>query len=48
MVAIPVVALLISTWLEDLRWSANLWIGVSLCLIGNVLVLGRRARQLTR
>jgi drug/metabolite transporter (DMT)-like permease len=43
MVAIPVVALLISTWLEDLRWTANLWVGVALCLIGNVLVLGRRA-----
>ena len=43
MVAIPVIALLISTWLEDLRWTANLWVGVALCLIGNVLVLGRRA-----
>ena len=42
MVAIPVVALLISTWLEDLRWTANLWIGVALCLLGNVLVLARR------
>ncbi len=42
MVAIPVVALLISTWLEDLRWSANLWVGVALCLLGNVLVLSRR------
>ena len=43
MVAIPVVALVISTWFEDLHWSANLWAGVALCLIGNVLVLGRRA-----
>ena len=42
MVAIPVVALLISTWLEDLHWTANLWIGVALCLLGNVLVLARR------
>jgi drug/metabolite transporter (DMT)-like permease len=42
MVAIPVVALLISTWLEDLRWTANLWMGVALCLLGNVLVLARR------
>ena len=42
MVAIPVVALLISTWFEDLHWTANLWAGVALCLIGNVLVLGRR------
>jgi drug/metabolite transporter (DMT)-like permease len=43
MVAIPVVALLISTWLEDLRWTANLWIAVALCLVGNVLVLARRS-----
>ena len=42
MVAIPVVALLISTWLENLRWTANLWLGVALCLAGNVLVLARR------
>jgi drug/metabolite transporter (DMT)-like permease len=42
MVAIPVVALLISTWLENLRWTANLWTGVALCLMGNVLVLARR------
>ena len=42
MVAIPVVALLISTWFEDLHWTANLWAGAALCLIGNVLVLGRR------
>jgi drug/metabolite transporter (DMT)-like permease len=42
MVAIPVVALLISTWLEDLRWTGNLWIGVVLCLVGNVLILARR------
>jgi drug/metabolite transporter (DMT)-like permease len=42
MVAIPVVALLISTWFEDLRWTFNLWAGAALCLVGNVLVLGRR------
>jgi drug/metabolite transporter (DMT)-like permease len=41
MVAIPVVALIISTLLEHLRWTANLWLGVALCLIGNVLVLKR-------
>jgi hypothetical protein len=33
---------LISTWLENLRWTASLWIGVGLCLVGNVLVLARR------
>ncbi len=43
MVAIPVVALLISTWLEHLHWTTNLWTGVALCLAGNVLVL-RRSR----
>jgi len=43
MVAIPVVALLISTGLEQLQWTANLWAGVALCVIGNVLVLGHRA-----
>jgi drug/metabolite transporter (DMT)-like permease len=48
MVAITVIALLISTWLENLRWSVYLWIGVSLCLIGNILVLGGRTRQLAR
>jgi drug/metabolite transporter (DMT)-like permease len=41
MVAITVIALLISTWMENLRWTANLWIGVALCLLGNVLVLTR-------
>jgi drug/metabolite transporter (DMT)-like permease len=44
MVAIPVVALLISTFLEHLQWTAPLYIGVALCLAGNVLVL-RRDRQ---
>ena len=43
MVAIPVVALLISTGLEHLQWTTNLWAGAALCVIGNVLVLGRRA-----
>ena len=43
MVGITVVALLMSTWLEDLRWTGNLWVGVALCLVGNVLVLARRA-----
>ena len=42
MVAVPVVALLISTWLEDLHWTVNLWLGVGLCLLGNVLVLARK------
>lgn len=41
MVAIPVVALLISTFLEHLQWTAPLYIGVALCMAGNVLVLRR-------
>lgn len=46
MVAIPVVALAISTLFENLHWTANLWAGVALCLIGNVLVLRKRAAPL--
>jgi drug/metabolite transporter (DMT)-like permease len=42
MVAIPVVALVISTFLEHLQWTMALWVGVALCLAGNVLVLRRR------
>ena len=42
MVAIPVVALLISTCFENLQWTANLWAGAALCVVGNILVLGRR------
>ena len=42
MIAIPVVALLISTWWENLRWTAAMWMGVALCLMGNTLVIGRR------
>lgn len=43
MIAIPVVALLISTWLENLRWTGTMWAGVALCLAGNLLVLRRTA-----
>lgn len=43
MVAIPVVALVISTFLEHLHWTTTLWVGVALCLAGNVLVLRRKA-----
>ena len=42
MVALPVVALVISTFLEQLHWTPTLWVGVALCLAGNVLVLRRR------
>jgi drug/metabolite transporter (DMT)-like permease len=42
-VAIPVVALLISTLFEDLQWEASMVIGILLCVVGNVLILrGKR------
>ena len=41
-VAIPVVALLLSTAFEHLRWQLETFIGVALCLAGNVLMLRRR------
>jgi drug/metabolite transporter (DMT)-like permease len=41
-VAIPVVALLLSTAFEHLRWQAETFVGVALCLAGNVLMLRRR------
>ena len=40
-VAFPIVALLISTWLEDYRWSVPAVIGVVLIVMGNVLVLSK-------
>ena len=44
MVATPLVALLLSTLVEGLRWQPSLALGVVLCLGGNLLVLGRPAR----
>jgi drug/metabolite transporter (DMT)-like permease len=41
MVAIPMVALLISTVFEGLPWRSYTLIGVGLCLAGNALVLQR-------
>ena len=38
-VAIPVVALIISTLFENLRWELPMVIGVLLCITGNVLIL---------
>ena len=40
-VAFPIVALLISTWLEDYHWSWFAVAGVGLIVLGNVLVLTR-------
>lgn len=42
MVAIPVVALVLSTFAEGLRWPWWLALGVGLCLAGNLLVLPGR------
>jgi drug/metabolite transporter (DMT)-like permease len=42
-VAIPVVALLLSTAFEHLRWQSETFVGVALCLAGNVLTLRRRS-----
>jgi len=42
-VAIPVVALLLSSEFEQLRWQLDTVIGVALCLAGNVLMLRRRS-----
>jgi drug/metabolite transporter (DMT)-like permease len=44
MVAIPVVALLLSTLLEGLQWRWGLALGAALCLAGNALVLPGRGR----
>jgi drug/metabolite transporter (DMT)-like permease len=41
MVAIPIVALLISTLFEGLPWRSDTLLGAGLCLAGNVLVLQR-------
>jgi drug/metabolite transporter (DMT)-like permease len=38
-VAIPIVALVLSTFFEDLRWDATMIGGIALCAVGNVLVL---------
>ena len=41
-VLFPIVALGLSTWLEDYRWTPLAVGGVALVLLGNVLVLMRR------
>jgi drug/metabolite transporter (DMT)-like permease len=45
-VAIPIVALLISTLFEGLRWQIYTGVGIALCMVGNVLVLRRRKAKL--
>jgi drug/metabolite transporter (DMT)-like permease len=41
-VLFPIVALGVSTFLENYQWTASAVIGVLLVLAGNLLVLGRR------
>jgi len=46
-VAVPIVALVLSTVVENLRWQAPMVAGVALCLAGNILMLrgsGTRAQ----
>lgn len=43
-VAIPIVALLLSTLFEDLQWQPSMVIGVLLCVVGNVLILRGKER----
>jgi len=43
----PIVALLISTYLEGYRWTTLAIIGVSLTLIGNWLILSQRKKEIT-
>ena len=45
-VAFPIVALLISTWLEDYRWTMPAAGGVMLIVIGNVLALSKPRSEL--
>ncbi len=43
-VVFPIVALLISTWLEDYHWTFPAVTGVVLVILGNVLVLSKPAK----
>ena len=44
-VAIPIVALLLSTLFEDLEWQPSMVIGVLLSVVGNVLILRGKERH---
>ena len=44
-VAIPIVALLLSTLFEDLRWDVFMVLGVLCCVAGNVLILRGTAQR---
>jgi drug/metabolite transporter (DMT)-like permease len=40
-VAVPVLALVLSTLFEGVRWQTAMAVGIALCLAGNLLVLSR-------
>jgi drug/metabolite transporter (DMT)-like permease len=44
-VAIPIVALMLSTLFEDLEWQPSMVIGVLLSVVGNVLILRGKERH---
>jgi len=46
MVAVPMVALLVSTLFEGLPWRSHMLLGAGLCVAGNVLLLHGREKQL--
>ena len=46
MVAVPMVALLVSTLLEGLPWRSHMLLGGGLCVAGSVLLLHGREKQL--
>lgn len=39
----PVVALMLSTFLEDFVWEPHIFVGVGLILLGNVIILARKS-----
>ncbi|MDZ4323219.1 MAG: DMT family transporter [Alphaproteobacteria bacterium] len=41
----PVVALVLSTFLEDFVWETHIFIGVGLILLGNVIILARKSSK---
>ena len=47
-VAIPIVALALSTFFEDLHWDAAMVSGIAMCVVGNILVLRRGAASAQR
>lgn len=42
LVLTPMVALVISTFFEDFTWSLNIFFGIGLILLGNVIILARK------